>query len=50
MIKNKNKLVEVKLKRCKRGLMAIEKYDDGTIKRIRIKSLVDYILGRGCSI
>jgi hypothetical protein len=44
------KLIEVKLKRAKSGLLAIEKYDDGTTKRVRITSIVDYILGRGCSI
>jgi hypothetical protein len=46
----KNKLIEVKLKRGKKGLYAIEKYDDGLIKRVKVKSIVDYILGGSCKI
>ena len=46
----KNKLIEVKLKRGKKGLYAIEKYDDGSKKRIKVHSIVDYILGGSCDI
>ena len=46
----KNKLIEVTLKISRKGLMAIEKYDDGSKKRIKVHSIVDYILGGSCDI